>query len=266
VNINTLKLVYFSPTKTTMKVLEGIAGGIGGHTVEHLDFTLPGATAEASVDLDADIAIIGAPVYSGRVPAGAVERLSRIKANAVPAVIVVVYGNREYEDALLELKNLALEAGFKPIAGAAFIGEHSFSNLDMPIAEGRPDGDDLEKAHEFGARVREKIAILQTPDAMPPLTVPGNFPYKERPQTPPIAPMTLEALCTTCGTCAEVCPSAAITVDNGVETDATACIKCCACVKSCPTAARVMADERMQQIRKKLFTNCSVRKEPEWYV
>jgi ferredoxin len=266
VNFNTLKLIYFSPTKTTLTVLQGIADGIGAHTVGHIDLTPPGAIAKALSDVGDDIAVIGVPVYSGRVPMDAVERFKRIKAAAVPAIIVVVYGNREYEDALLELKNLASGAGFTPIAGGAFIGEHSFSNPDMPIAPGRPDADDLKKARELGAVIRKNMAHRHASDAMPPLTVPGSFPYRERPRAVPIAPMTQEALCTGCGTCAGVCPSAAITVDGGVETEATACIKCCACVKYCPTTARTMADERMQGIRKKLFTNCSARKEPEVFL
>ena len=76
--------------------------------------------------------ILSAPVYAGRLPIEAVRRLRRIKAGEAPAVVVVVYGNRAYEDALLELQDLAGEQGFRPIAAGAFIGEHSYSTTGSP--------------------------------------------------------------------------------------------------------------------------------------
>ncbi len=250
-----------------MKILEGIADGIGAQTVEHLDLTPPETVSQYYPKIIKTLTLIGVPVYGGRVPAEAVDRLRQVKANDAFSVIVVVYGNRAYEDALLELKNLSLKAGFTPIAGGAFIGEHSFSNQETPIAVRRPDSSDLKKAREFGRMIRKKLDPMQAESgSMPPLTVPGSFPYRERPRPPRIAPITLETLCTTCGTCASVCPTAAITASDVILTNADACIRCCACVKNCPATARVMTDERIQEIRKRLLTNCSVRKEPEIFV
>ena len=48
-------------------------------------------------------------VYAGRVPALAVERLKGIKTSGVKCVIVAVYGNRAYEDALVEMQDVATE-------------------------------------------------------------------------------------------------------------------------------------------------------------
>ena len=98
-------------------------------------------------------------MYGGRLPADAVKRLSNLKGHNTPAVIVVVYGNREYEDALLELNDLAIEAGFKPVAAGAFIGEHSYSNKDSPIAHGRPDEKDI--GHVAKVPETPKIALGQ---------------------------------------------------------------------------------------------------------
>ena len=98
----------------------------------------------------------------------------------LPRLSWSVYGNREYEDALLELQNIAIEAGFTPIAGAVFIGEHSFSTEGTPIAQGRPDADDLDRARSFGTMVQKKISNLESLRNVPPLAVPGNFPYRER--------------------------------------------------------------------------------------
>jgi NAD-dependent dihydropyrimidine dehydrogenase PreA subunit len=107
---DTVKLIYFSPTQTTKKILQGIAQGMSVCRIEHLDLTLPQAETQLFDELADELTILGAPVYAGRLPIEAVRRLRRLKARETPAVVVVVYGNREYEDALLELKNLAGEA------------------------------------------------------------------------------------------------------------------------------------------------------------
>ena len=264
-NINSSKLIYFSPTKTTKKIVESIAQGIQVDMVDQLDLTAPETRTRKFEELHDELAIIGTPVYAGRVPIDAVHRLQRLKAKDTPAVIIVVYGNREYEDALLELKDLAIDAGFKPVAGGAFIGEHSFANETTPIANGRPDTEDLRKAKEFGKMIRKRMRDIHALDDVPPLQVPGNFPYKDRSKQAKISPISQETLCTTCETCAKVCPTAAITVNDTVVTDPNACILCCACVKNCPTQARVMEEPRIEQIAKWLSTNYSKRKEPEIY-
>ena len=69
----------------------------------------------------------------------AMERIRMFKGNATPVIPVVVYGNRDYEDALKELSDALSAQGFVPVSAGAFIGEHSYSRKDMPIAAGRPD-------------------------------------------------------------------------------------------------------------------------------
>jgi ferredoxin len=265
-NRDTVKLVYFSPTQTTKKILQGIAQGMSISRIEHLDLTPPQAATQLLGEIADELTILGAPVHAGRLPIEAVRRLRRLKARGAPVVLVVVYGNREYEDALLELKNLAGEQGFRPIAAGAFIGEHSYSTNGTPIAVGRPDEADLNKARQFGERVLGKILNGQGLDRMAALEVPGNFPYKERMKRPMEAPTTREALCTHCGTCASVCPTAAVVVENSVITEPERCIICQACVKNCPTGARVMEVERIKKVADWLSTNYARRKEPEIFL
>jgi len=262
--ICTAQLIYFSPTRTTQRVLTGIAQGIDLGDVIHLDLTPPGVRGRTFEVGEETIALLGAPVYGGRLPAEAVARLRQVHGNNAPAVLVVVYGNRAYEDALRELHDLAVEADFRPIAAAAFIGEHSYSTAAQPIAPGRPDNADIEKAIAFGQQVREKLA--QSPMvSLPASHVPGNFPYKERrpPADDPPAPTTITDLCTLCGDCVKVCPTAAITVGDSVITDAQSCIVCCACIRACPTGARVMEDPRIHRTATWLYENHNARKEPE---
>jgi ferredoxin len=184
------------------------------------------------------------------------------------------YGNRAYEDALIELTDLISELGFKPIAGGAFIAEHSFSSPEVPIAAGRPDGSDLKKAREFGSKIREKLLTARNKEDLPSIAVNGNRPYRDefrisraaKPGTEPPAPITKEETCTKCGKCAEVCPNAAITIGSTVETQKQACIRCYACIKNCPTGARVMTHPFFVKEAKWLHDTFPDRKEPETFL
>ena len=261
--VNQVKLIYFSPTGTTKKVLESIALGIMAEAVAHIDLTLPQGASLTIPPLADELAIIGAPVYGGRLPVEAVKRFKRLQADNTLAVVVVVYGNREFEDALLEMKNLAIDLGFNPVAGGAFIGEHSFATDAMPIANGRPDSQDVQKAVAFGAKIKAKISALRSPAIRMDLEIPGRFPYEGGARAMTVSPVTREALCTLCGTCAGVCPTAAISIDGRVSTQTELCLRCCACIKSCPTDARVWEDDMMKNIGAWLNENCRARKEPQ---
>lgn len=265
-DIDTARLIYFSPTRTTRKIVEGMAQGARAAAIRHVDLTPWEADPCDPLDVRDCLAIIGAPVYSGRVPADMITRLRRVKGNGTTAAVVVLYGNRAYEDALLELRDLASDLGFTVIAAGAFVGEHSFSNEKTPIAVGRPDREDMRKAEAFGRMIRDKMGAMRRDVAAPLVAVPGNFPYRQRPAPLEAAPVTQEALCVKCGQCASVCPVAGVCVGDTVTTDKKACIRCCACVKACPSGARSMDAPRIIQIAEWLSTNCRERKEPETYL
>lgn len=258
--INKVKLVYFSPTGTSRMTAEAIAEGIGVKYV-HIDLTPPDA---GNHRFEADeLTILTAPVYGGRVPPIAAERMRELTGDDTPAVVVAVYGNRAYDDALLELRDIAAERGFRLVAGAAFIGEHSYSTPETPIASGRPDEADLEKAKEFGAEVKAKLdGLTQVPE----LSVPGNRPYRERRTTEPRSPETDRGACILCGTCARVCPTGVVNVSDVVETVKVGCISCTACVKSCPTGARHWEDEGVRRGAARLHAKYSARREPEVFL
>lgn len=265
-NIDRLSLIYFSPTGTTRRILNGIAGGISAAIIEQVDITPFVSETNKLHELRSDCAIIGVPVYSGRVPLTAVNRIKSFHANKIPAIIVVVYGNRAYEDALLELKNISLACGFIPVACGAFVGEHSFSGANTPIAPGRPDKKDIQDAAVFGARVLEKINGARSIHALPAFHIPGNHPYKERRPMQGIAPYVEKELCTLCGTCAAICPAGAITHHDTVAIDANTCILCHACVKNCPEHAMAFNAPLIKTLAEKLMIACGERKEPEVYL
>jgi ferredoxin/flavodoxin len=266
-DLQSLALIYFSPTKTTQQILEAIAKGFSDPIITHHDLTPPKTAIQDISQFQNTLAIIGAPVYGGRIPLEAVSRFQRLKASNTPAVVVAVYGNRAYEDALLELRDIAIAVGFTPIAAGAFIGEHSFTTKATPIAPGRPDLKDLQCAQAFGHAINVKLQTITNLSESFLVEVPGNYPYKERRQRSTIvAPVTRENECTLCGTCATVCPVHAITVNTRVTTQESNCILCCACVKQCPSQARVMEHPRINEIAQWLYTNYSERQEPETYL
>ena len=243
--------------------MQSIAQGIAVKDVEYINLTMPEGAGQTIPPFSDEFVIIGAPVYGGRLPLEAIKRFKQIKAYKTLAVPVVVYGNREFEDALLELKNLAIELGFKPVAGGAFIGEHSFATEKVPIANGRPDGQDVQKAVDFGAKIKDKVTALPSPDAQVDLEIPGRFPYEGGALSLAASPVSKEDTCTVCGTCATVCPTAAISINGSVATKIELCIRCSACIKNCPNGARVWEDAMMLKITNWLYENCSARKEPQ---
>ena len=206
--------------------------------------------------------MIGSPVYAGRLPSTFLSRISHINGNGRYAVLVVVYGNRDFEDALVELFDFAIAHNFKPIAAGAFIGEHSYSTSSFPLSQGRPDSIDSTKAIYFGSRIVAKVSSKNSDMVLMGTTIPGNRPYKPIPAILNVAPATDLELCTNCQTCVSVCPVHAISASNPAVSDDNECIRCSACIKKCPETARSMTDERIVEISKRLFNGCKDRKEP----
>lgn len=260
VMIATAHLLYFSPTGTTRQIVSAVGRGLAAQQVVHHDLTRPGGRC-GHIARDS-VAVIGTPVYSGRVPELYLQRLQGITAQGVPAVLVALYGNRAFEDALLELRDISGDLGFRVIAAGAFIGEHSYSTADRPIAAGRPDTGDLASAVRFGMQAANKIAQrnLDTPQ------IDGHVPYRERVPIGGVAPETDSLSCVLCGKCEDLCPSGAISVSDVVTTRADQCIMCCACVKGCEFQARVFRHPRIEERRLMLEKNCSVPKAPSIFL
>ena len=265
-DIRSLKLVCFSPTGTSRAVAQAVGRGIGHDGVEVVDITRPGGRTRRLETAADDLLLVAVPVHVGRVPELVCRWLGTLKADHTPAVCIVVYGNREFDDALLELMDIIRECGGRPIAAAAFIGEHSFSSADTPIAAARPDAADLRRAERFGRAVGNKLRSVASAEEALTVYVPGNHPYRERLPRPPGHFIAVGKACVQCGTCAEACPVGAIDVRASTAVEEDECIFCCACVKSCPEGARTMRASWLKDIAVRLSEDCRARKEPECFL
>lgn len=264
--IQSLKLVCFSPTGTTKAVIQGVTRGINQSTVELIDLTKPAARKQQLQTSENELLVVAVPVYMGRVPALLTDWLQEIKARNTPAVCIVVYGNRVYDDALLELKDILKNCGCIPIACAAYIGEHSFSSAEIPTAEGRPDVNDLNHAELFGRKIKEKLLSVSSVEQFSELTVPGNYPYGGITKLWSVDFLAISNECTQCGICAEGCPVGAIDSENSNLIDQEKCITCCACIKNCPQNARTMKPSLVKDAALRLNKLYQERKEPVFFI
>jgi ferredoxin/flavodoxin len=267
--------VYFSATGTTKKVVTAVAGEAAaklGAAYEEYDFTLPEARAEALRFGGDDLVIFGTPVYAGRVPNVLLKYLGTLEGNGAAAVPVVLYGNRNYDDGLIELRDILEKHGFHTAAAAAFIGEHSFSYI---LAAGRPDEADLEIARDFAGKAAEKIKGTADIHNLDPICVEGvPDPYRgyyqprDRKGNPvdirKVKPLTSEE-CDNCLVCADVCPMGSISRDD-VREFTGICIKCGACIKKCPVRAKYYEDAGFLYHQHELEEGLTRRAEPELFL
>ena len=251
-----VKAVYFSPTHCTKKLATKTAvklAEILDFETEEIDLTLlEQRNGEIAAESE-DILVFGFPVYGGRIPLLLEPVIKKIKGSGVPVVIMAVYGNRDFDDAVLEARDIFTEQGFRVMSAGAFIGEHSYTKK---VGTGRPDVDDLKEAEEFAEKTAEKIKNGFDSKI---LEVKGNKPYKERGAGFRAAPETGEA-CYDCMKCAKECPVSAISFDDPRKADADKCIHCCACVKTCPVEAKYFENEMMGKFSLMLEANFAEKK------
>ncbi len=252
--MNIVQLI-FSPTGGTKRAADLLSKHLG-EIVRVVDLT---GAALQSVDLDDDaLAVIAVPSFGGRVPALAAGRLAKVRGNGARCVIMCVYGNRAYEDTLVELEDLAKQSGFQVIAAVAAVAEHS---IMRQYAAGRPDGQDRDELKGFAEKILEKIKG----EACPPVgALPGNRPYKKAGGAGMVP--KADKSCTGCGLCAKSCPAQAISADRIKTADPKLCISCMRCVAQCPQSARKINGAMVAAAALAMKKVCSVRKGNELYL
>ncbi len=265
-NVDLLKLAYFSPTGTSKAVCEAIAEGLAPVRLESIDATSPKARMRPLSGNENELLALACPVYMGRIPAVFRDWLAVMRIENVPAVCVVVYGNRAYENALLELADAVTQRGGLPVACAAFIGEHSFSHPDRPTAQGRPHAQDLALAREFGRKIAGKLRAAPSVAKTCAASIPGARPYGGVTKLWDVDFIAVGDGCLQCGLCADICPVGAIDPHDAASIDIEKCLTCCACIKRCPQQARTMRPGPVMDASIRLTTLYGEPKRPECFL
>ncbi|HIW80727.1 MAG TPA: EFR1 family ferrodoxin [Candidatus Acetatifactor stercoripullorum] len=248
--------ICFSPTGGTQKVADILTEALS-QDICPVDLTDSKEDFSAFSLGENDVAVLGVPSYGGRVPGPAAQRLSRIRANGAKGILVCVYGNRAYEDTLVELQDIAKQAGFRVVCAVAAVAEHSIARQ---FASHRPDEQDGVQLRQFAQKIQTK---LNEGDFSEP-QIPGNRPYKKNSGAGMVPKPTRE--CVKCGLCAEKCPVQAIDRENPKKVDHKACISCMRCVSVCPYSARNVNGVMLAAANSMLKKACSRRKECELYL
>lgn len=247
-------LYYFSPTGGTKKAGESFCNALA-KSIEKVDLGVKDTPVEQAA---CDVVVIAAPVFGGRIPTVAIDKIKALDGKSKKAVTIAVYGTRAYEDALLELNHTAEECGFEIVSSAALIAQHSIVPI---VGQGRPDASDIDDIQNFAKKVLEKLNVGDTKK----VEVPGNTPYKDH-MTVPASPISTAA-CNKCGACEAICPTDAIRVnENGVVTELEKCILCMACITHCPKQGRILPPPMQAGMNEKLGALKEVRRENEFFL
>ncbi len=243
--------IVFSPTGGTEKVANIISRTWSDNAVK-FDLSDPGTDFTKCEIKKEDTVLIAMPSFGGRAPAIAIERLKQINGNGADCVLVCVYGNRAYEDTLVEMEDAAKESGFRVIAAIAAVAEHS---IIPQYAANRPDESDEKQLVRFANRISGKDEEVAS--------VPGNRPYKTGGGAGLVPRATKD--CVRCGLCAEKCPVQAIDPENFIA-DPKKCISCMRCIRQCPHNARKVNSAMVSVAALAIKKSCSVRKGNELFL
>lgn len=260
--MSTCHVFFFSPTGGVERVArlvgESLAARLRLETAFH-DLTSP--EYSPPVPSAGDVALLAAPVYGGRLPALFVQRLTRLRDAVsgldIPAVALVVYGNRAFDDALLELADAATACGLLVMAGMSAVAEHS---MCRSVAAGRPDTKDAAALRDLADKAADHVRNAPVPAPH----LPGSRPYRQW-KALPVTP-TASVSCTACGTCAAACPAQAIDPAHPQESSRERCLLCMRCVQVCPVHARSLPAPVLSVLAEKLGPCLEKRDEPALYL
>lgn len=270
--ISKIYSIYFSPTGSTKNICNKLcqkSSKVLNKNYEEIDFTLMDKRKKIYKFGKNNLIIFGMPTYAGRLPNKIMPDVKKsFIGDQTPVINVQTYGNRNYDDSLIEQRIILEENGFISIGGMAAVCRHVFSNK---IAKNRPDQNDSKKMDDFIINIFEKIKSSKKLRAE---KFKGDYnltkyyqPLKENLEKANFLkakPKTDIDKCTDCKICAKVCPMGVIDY-NDVSTINSPCIKCQACIVKCPENAKYFDDEDFLSHVKMLEKNYQTQKEIEFF-
>ena len=246
--------IIFSPTGGTEKAANAITQCWG--QVETIDLSIANKDFSAITFNSDSLVLIAMPCFGGVAPQLALERLAMINGGSALCAIAVVYGNRAYDNTLVQMEDYAKGAGFKVIAAISAVAEHS---IIRRFAAGRPCSDDCRQLSDFGSQILDKVNSKKLTEP----TIPGSRPYKS--SEAGMIPKA-DSTCNSCGVCVQSCPAGAISADNPRTSDKKKCISCMRCVSICPLHARNVSSVMTALAAAAIGKACSVEKANELFL
>ena len=140
--------ITFSPTGGVNRIADILAGALHSQWIQ-IDLM----TETKLETTENDVCQVAVPSFGGRVADFAVQRLKGITGPA-KAIAVCVYGNRAYEDTLVELQDILTEQGLRVLAAVAAVAEHSIMHS---VAAGRPDDADARQLADFARYIASRL-------------------------------------------------------------------------------------------------------------
>lgn len=257
-NISSATVLHFSGTGTTEKYAKAFAKALPfPATIHEISKRKDAGSLDLSLGAD-ELLVLAFPVYAGFAPAFIWDCLENVAGSSTPAVILAVYGARNYDNALLEAHTKLSAKGFATVGAAALVARHS---IIQSIAPDRPNAADLEETASFARTIAERL------DGMGSIADALTFEFKGEAGTgsaPGMVPQVSED-CILCGACAASCPVEAIPYDEPNTTNAEACISCLRCIDVCPMDARSLPAQLLEGIGGMLSQVANPAKKNEFF-
>ncbi|MCI5839791.1 MAG: EFR1 family ferrodoxin [Peptoniphilaceae bacterium] len=266
--LDNISKIYFSATGQTEKCVNFLANELSkllNFKVEDFNFTKP-ADRKNFPKIKNSLVILATPVYAGRVPNLLLKYLENFNCENSVGITLVTFGNRAYDDALIELTKIE-EKSIPTIASCAICCEHSFSNT---LGKNRPDEKDFLQMKNFAKKIAEKIKNKNFKE----INVKGNIPFRNYMKPTDSKGNTFNFkdvkvktnlnLCIDCKICAKNCPLGTIDFDD--VSIVKKCMKCNSCVKKCPTGAKYFDDENYLHHKKEIEEMYKSYKKSEYFL
>lgn len=247
--------IIFSPTGGTEKA----ARALTAHwpSSEKVNLAAPDGNYTGYSCRADDIVLIAMPSYGGLAPQIALDRLSLMKGNSAKCILLCVYGNRAYEDTLVQMEDTAAKCGFQVTAAVSAVAEHSIMHQ---YAAGRPNQKDRAQLAGFESKISEKVRKGDTSSPK----LPGSRPYKKAGSLG-LVPKA-DSNCSKCGLCAQQCPVQAIDPQSLKTADKKKCISCMRCVSVCPRKSRKVSGLMVSAAALAMKKACSEPKQNELFL
>lgn len=206
-----------------------------GYEVECLDITYAeDREAACGLEIHVDLMLMIAPVYLRHLPPPVEYFIRRSQLFVEKAALLLGYGSCGVGCAPEEARKLFDSAEVPLCRIMTCPLPHSFADS---VEEKQILPDTLGDVGGFILSVAADDEMEELPIKPCGADAIGKLPYGIVKRLAFSFPRTASAICTFCGSCANACPTEAITLDR-FRVDTERCIGCGACVRACPKGAK----------------------------